>query len=180
MAKVKWGSGAASAEDIDNVDRSKNFTPYEGPTPPAGVYRFWLKRLKKAESKAGNPKLTLHLELVPRKDIPEQKPYKGFFLVDDVPVGVAFRVAAFCDAIGVTGKEFVQQTVVDEDGNIKKIGKWTNDGKVVLVVAIRNGQDQNGNTRMEVSSYIPLVTEDSEDDDNDDDAGTDGDDDAPF
>ena len=161
MGKVKWGGGI-SQDAIDEVDTSKQFTPYDGPTPPNGVYRFVVKVLRKASSNAGNPQLQIGLELVPRSDRPDQKPFKGYFMMDFIPVmdSTAWRLRPFLDAIGVTSKEFVNGTMTDEDDNITKIGKKVVKGTLVAV-SIKDGQDQKGNSRKEVGQYIPVVDDEA-------------------
>lgn len=176
MGKIKWGGGISQSA-IDDVDTDQQFTPYDGPTPPAGVYRFRIKVLKTSESSNGNPQLVIGMELVPRSDIPEQRRYNGYFLMDWITVldSVAWRLRPFLDAVGVTSKEFINGTVTDEDKNVTKIGKKVVKGTIVAV-SIKNGQDQKGNARMEVGQYIPVV--DGDQDDSADDAETD--DEPPF
>lgn len=178
MGKVKWGGGISQGA-IDEVDTEKQFTPYDGPTPPAGVYRFNVKVLKTSTSSNNNPQLVIGLELVPRSDIPEQRRYKGFFLMDYITVldSVAWRLRPFLDAVGVTSKEFVNGTVTDEDSNVTKIGKKVVKGTMVAV-SIKNGQDQKGNARMEVAQYIPVV--DGDQDDSADDTDPNDDTEPPF
>lgn len=179
MGKVKWGGGI-SQDAIDEVDTSKQFTPYDGPVPPAGVYRMKVKILRTSESSNGNPQLVIGLELVPRSDIPEQRRYKGFFLMDWITVldSTAWRLRPFLDAVGVTSKEFLNGTVQDEEKNVTKIGKKVVVGSLVAV-SIKNGQDQKGNARMEVGQYMPVVdADDTADPDADDASGSD--DEPPF
>lgn len=177
MGKVKWGGGISQGA-LDEVDTSRQFTPYDGPTPPAGVYRFKIKVLKQTSSSNNNPQLQIGLELEPRADIPEQKRYKGYFMMDFIPVmdSTAWRLRPFLDAIGVTSKEFVNGTVADEDQNITKIGRTVPKG-LLLACSIRNGQDQKGNPRMEVAQYIPVADGDDQDDAADD---ATSDDEPPF
>lgn len=183
MGKVKWGGGV-SAQGIDDVDTSKQFTPYAGPTPPNGVYQFHLKIARIGESKQGNPQLILGLELVPRKDRPEDRRYKGYFLMDYIPVmeSTQFRVRPFLDAIGVSGKDFVDRTVDDgsDKKNITKIGKWVQNGKQYVLVSIGMGSDQAGNSRMEAKSYVPAQDLGDTDDDAADDTADNDDDEPPF
>lgn len=179
MGKVKWGTGITAAA-IDEVDTDKQFTPYEGPTPPNGVYRFHVKVLKQTTSSNNNPQLAVGLELTPREDIPEQRRFKGYFCMDWIPVmdSTAFRLRPFLDAIGVTSKEFINGTITDEDKNVTKIGKLAITKKLLVAASIRMGQDQKGNARMEVGTYIPVV--DGDDQDADADAGYNADEEPPF
>lgn len=186
MGRVTWGGGVTGA-DLDNAERNQ-FKPYDGPIPTNGVYTFKIKWLRSQTSQAGNPKLTAGLELVPRQSRPDEKPYKGFFLVDGIPVmnedWSHKRVAAFLDAIGVSGDDFAKRTVDDgsEQGNIVKIGKVVPVGRYVLVNLV-DGKDQNGNARKEVSFggyYAPPQGPAASEPDGDDTDDADADDAPPF
>lgn len=174
MGKVRWGGGV-TAQGIDNVDTSKRFSPYEGPTPPVGVYRWWMKLCRITESSNKNDQIMLGLQLTPRSDMPEQKRYKGYWLTYYIPImdGTSFRVREFTDMIGVTGKDFINGTVDDgsKDRNILKVGKWVNDGKLIIPAAIGWGTYQ-GKERMEITQLIPAS------DANPDDGADDGADDT--
>lgn len=182
-SKVKWGGGV-TAQGIDNVDTSKRFSPYEGPIPPAGVYRWWMKILRATKSKQDNDQLMLGLQLTPRKDVPEQARYKGYWQTYYIPImdGTSFRVREFTDAIGVTGKDFINSTVEDnaKDRNIMKIGRWVNTGRLILPAALGWGT-YNGKERLEITQLLPL-TDDSSGDDTDapGDDDSSGDDEPPF
>lgn len=176
MGKVTWG-GDLSGSDLDNADRSQ-FKPYDGPTPMNGVYAFRVKLLKRGKSKANNPQLIVGLELVPRQSRPEDGKFKGYFIMDYIPVmeSTAFRVAPFLDAIGVSGDDFIKRTTAgeaDERGSlpIVQIGKWKNDGKKIILATLADDQDQQGNPRKRISSYWApedLSTADEPEDDEDD------------
>jgi hypothetical protein len=159
MGKVKWGG--VTGKGIDEVDTSKQFTPYAGPVPPAGVYQFHLKILRQGMSSNNNPQLILGLVLVPRKGMPEQNKFKGYFLMDYIVVmeQTQFKVRPFLDAIGVKGRDFTDRCVDDgsDKKNITKIGNWIQDGKKFLLVSIGMGSDNNGNSRMEVKGYVPAA-----------------------
>lgn len=180
MGKVRWGGGV-TAQGIDSVDTSKRFSPYEGPIPPVGVYRWWLKLCRITKSSNNNDQIMLGLQLTPRSDMPDQQRYKGYWITNYIPIldGTSFRVRDFTDWIGVTGKEFVNGTVDDgsKDRNIQKIGSWVNTGKLILPAAIGWGE-YNGAQRMEVTQLIPASAA-AETDDADADGGDDGGDDEP-
>jgi len=124
MPKAKWGTGdeALTAADIDSA-KSSDFTPYAGPIPRSGLYRFVVKSMKQGESDAGNPKLTTILELDGTWK-PDHKRYEGCPLFDHMPVikSAAWRVKAFCEAFGITSKEFYGGILTDEDGKVTKLG----------------------------------------------------------
>jgi hypothetical protein len=125
MPKATWGSGgeALTAADIDGAEQREGFAPYSGPIPPAGLYRFVLKFAKKGQSSTGNPKLQMLWELDGDWK-PEHAKFEGAPLWDNMPVmkSTAWRVAAFCEAVGITSAEFLNKMVVDEDGKVTKLG----------------------------------------------------------
>jgi hypothetical protein len=175
MPKVSWGVGAA---DIDNFDRESQYAPYDGPIPANGVYQFRVKVLKHAAgAKDKFPQLRVGLELVPRKNRREEKALKGYFLMAFLPISerTQFRYVPFLDAIGVSGREFERGTITDEDGNVKKIGRWRNTGEVIIKAEIKDSSDQNGNSRKDVGWMGAADDDDPEDDD--DEYETDGDED---
>lgn len=171
MPRAPWG---IDAEVIDDWDRSEGYTPYAGPTPPNAVYQFQIKVCKYvAATKAKKPQLRVGLELVPRSGR-DEKPYKGYFIMMFLTISPRnpFTYAPFCDAIGVSGKEFTKKTIIDEDGNVKKIGAWRNDGTTTILGQLKDGTDQNGNSRKEIG-WVGAIDEDAElDDDEDDDEDT--------
>lgn len=169
MPKADWGIDSGV---IDDFDRDSQFTPYAGPTPPDGVYRFTIKTVKfAAGTKRKLAQLRPGLELNPRGA--EEKKYKGYFIMGFLPVGeqTAFRYVPFLDAIGVTGTDFAKRTVIDEDQNIVKIGKWRNNGETDILAQIRTGTDQDGNPRKEIAwmgAYDPDEEDLTDDDEGDD------------
>lgn len=183
-SKVRWGGGV-TAQGIDSVDTSRRFTPYEGPIPPPGVYRWWMKILRITESSNKNDQIMLGLQLTPRSDMPEQKRYKGYWQVYYIPVmdGTSFRVREFTDMIGVSGKDFISSTVEDDPKtrNIMKIGRWVNTGKLIIPAALGWGE-YKGKERMEITQLIPASAAGEADSDGADDGADDTtpDDEPPF
>lgn len=178
MPRVSWG---VSASDVDNFDRDSQYAPYDGPIPANGVYRFKVKKLQHiAGTREKNPQLRVGLELIPRKGRREERAYKGYFIMAFIPVTekTQFRYVPFLDAIGVSGREFERGTVTDEEGNIRKIGNWRNSGDEIIKAEIRDGTDNNGNSRKEVG-WMGAATDDDpvDDDDFDDEDDDDFDDD---
>jgi len=172
MPKVNWG---IRASDVDNFDRESQYTPYDGPIPTNGVYQFRVKRLQSiAGTREKNPQLRVGLELVPRKGRAEEKRMAGYFLMAFIPVSdkTAFRYVPFLDAIGVSGREFEVGTITDEEGNVKKIGRWRNTGNEIIKAEVKDGQDQNGNTRKEIG-WIGALGDSGPDDDDEEDADDD-------
>lgn len=177
MPIVRWG---IDQSDVDDFDRSKQFTPYRGKIPPNGVYDWEVKVFKyAAATRQKNPQLIVGLELVPR-DASEDK-YDGYFIMDYIPVmnKTVFRYVPLLDALGISGRSFATSTKVDADGNILRIGKWRLDGHMVSAQLV-DGEDQKGNARKEIKggAYFECLEPDEEDDADDDEDEYDGDDDV--
>lgn len=175
MPKAKWGD--IDASDVDDFEGS-GVTPYTGPNVPNGVYMFEVKVCRQTKSKNNNPQLMVVCELVPRDDRPEEKKYSGHPVVDFMPVlkNTQFRYAPFLQAIGVTGRDFVNNTVVDPNsakGDITKIGKVEPVGQYVFA-SVKWGPDNNNVQRLSVTQWIPSDVDEADDADDTDEA------DAPF
>jgi hypothetical protein len=172
MPRVTWG---VSATDVDKYDRDSQYKPYAGPLPPNGVYQWKVKKLQHvAGTREKNPQLRIGLELTPRNR--EEKKFSGYFIMEFAPVTekTQFRYVPFLDAIGVTGREFERATITDEEGNIKKIGKWRNDGETLIMGQLADDTDQNGAPRKKIgwmgaAEEIEVDDEEDSDDDFDDD-----------
>lgn len=178
MPRVDWG---VSAKDVDNYDRESQYKPYDGPLPPNGVYQWQLKTFKHvAGTRERNPQLRVGLELIPRKGRKDERRYAGYFVMVFAPVTekTAFRYVPILDAIGVTGREFERATITDEEGNIKKIGKWRNTGEEMILGQLRdNTGDQADKYPKDIGWVGALTDEEPEDDELDDDDDEFGDDD---
>lgn len=151
MPKANWGVKSAA---IDDFDRDSQYKPYTGPIPPAAgaIYQFRIKVAKFiAGTREKNPQLRLGLELIPREGYDEEQ-YEGYWIMAFIPVTdkTEFRYVPFLDAIGVSGRDFTQRTMTDEEGNIKRIGQWRNDGEQLVLAQINDKVDQNGNPGREV------------------------------
>lgn len=152
MPRARWG---ISANDVDDFDRESQFKLYKGPIPPNAVYLFKIKVLKFVSgTQEKYPQLRIGLELVPRAGHNE-KQYAGYFIM-------AFRVITeksnmfwvpFLDALGVSGTDFAERTITDEEGNIKKIGRWRNTGDELIYAQLRDGTNQDGEKRQEVGLF---------------------------
>lgn len=180
MPKVNWGVRAA---DIDNFDRDSQYAPYDGPIPPNGVYQFKVKVLKSvAGTREKNPQLRVGLELVPRKGRKEERRMQGYFIMAFLPImeKTQFRYVPFLDALGVSGREFERGTITDEEGNVRKIGRWRNTSEEIIKAEIKDGQDQDGNPRKDVGWMGALTDEEPDDDGDDDFDEDDGGDDADY
>lgn len=139
MPKVDWGIPAGT---VDGWDRESQYKPYDGPTPRNAVYLWNIKKLVSvAATDEGYPQLRIGLELVPRNK--DEKRYEGYFIMlyrSITDKSVMFW-APFLDAIGVSEADFRQRTIADPDGNIKKIGRWGNDGKQQIKGLLKDRRD---------------------------------------
>ena len=185
MPKVKWG-GDIDQNAIDEAE--SRGAEYTGPIPPSGIYRFKLRWAKQDESGSGNPKLT-SLLLLDGSWKPEHKKFDGCPLWDHMPVmgKTAFRVRAFCDALNVTSKDFMNKTVVDDDGMVQKIGSLTiADQDRLVLVKVKFDKDEEYGERIILAKgggYQPFKEDEDEDEADSDSPDEDDDDDndeTPF
>jgi hypothetical protein len=158
MPKMDWG---ISRSVIDDFDRSKQYAPYTGPEPRNGVYQWKVKVLKTAPAtRDKHPQLRIGLELVPRNK--EEKRYAGYFLMlfrSITPDGRNdFTWVPFIDALGVTSTDFTNRTITDNDGNVQKIGKWTNRQDALILAQLKDDSDQQGNARKEIGNTTMMST----------------------
>lgn len=166
MPRATWG---VSSREMDKFDRDKQFKPYTGPTPPLGVYQWKVKNLKHLPATGEkNAQLRIGLELVPRNK--DERKFKGYFLMEFAPVAsnTQFRYVPFLDAIGVSTREFETRTITDAEGNIKKIGRWANDGEQLILAKIKEELDQNKQLRRAFDWFGPVEEEEEEAYDEDD------------
>lgn len=178
MPRVNWGVGK---DTVDDYDRESGFKPYTGKIPPNAVYQWRIKVLKYAAgTKTKNPSLRAGLELVPRNA--EEKQFAGYFLTKWMAIAEtnSFQWVPFLDSIGVTGREFTAGTVVDDDGNVRKIGNWRMDGKTEILGQLKDGNDEKGNSRKEIGWVGALdgEAEEFEEEDAEEEEGYDEDDDG--
>lgn len=178
MPKVKWG-GDLTPDAINEAERREG-GEYMGDTPPKGVYRFKLRFSKKGKADSGNPKLTTLLVLDGSWK-PEHRKYDGCPVWDHMPVTAktAWRVRAYCDALNITSTEFMEKMVIDDEGNVQKIGKLkiADEDRLVLVSVKPQKDEQYGERLVLANGYLPFKEDDDEDsdDDTDDDTDSDGD-----
>lgn len=183
MPKAKWGTGdeALTAADIDGA-KSSEFTPYAGPLPPAGLYKFVVKQMKQGTSGTGNPKLVTIMELAGDWK-PTHEKYDGCPLFDHMPVmkSTAFRVKAFCEAFGMTSKEFYGGILTDEDGKVTKLGSLGDPAGLEVFVNVKPNPPTekypNPNLGLNGTGYLPV--DDDAVEDADEATGDDAADDEP-
>jgi hypothetical protein len=161
MPKAKWGSGdeALTAADIDNA-QSSTFTPYSGPIPSSGLYRFVVSKMTKGKSEAGNDKLQT-IMLLDGTWKSEHKKYNDCPLFDNMPVmkSTAFRTKAFCAAFGISAKEFLTGIIYDEGGRVTKLaGAGEPEGLVVYVNVkyVKASQGYAEKIQLNGTGYLPV------------------------
>jgi hypothetical protein len=156
VKKVKW---SVTGADLDNVEED-DFEPYDGPTPPKGVYQGRIKSAKVTESSAGNNMIKV-LIIVDGKASGKPK-YDGAPIWDNVvdTPQTAFRVARFLSGIQGTKRDWAA-TTVDEEGNIIKMGRI----KVVgaLVRFSTKLEEYEGDHNAKIDRYLPPKDEEPED-----------------
>lgn len=178
MPKVKWG-GDIDAEAIENAENQG----YAGPLPPSGVYRFKIKFMQKTISSKKNPMVKVLLVLDGSWK-PEHKKFDGCPVWEQIPVmaSTAFRIRELCDALNITAADFMEKTLVDDEGFVQKIGKL----KIAdqdLLVKYKAMQDNNEEYGERLSrpkrgaGFLPFQDEDADEDDGDEDA--EGEEDGP-
>lgn len=177
MPKATWGD--FSSADIDSAEQREGFTPYSGPLPRAGLYRFTAKFMKKGQSNTGNPKMQILWELDGSWK-PEHKKYDGCPLWDNMPVmkSTAWRVRAFCDALGLSSKEFQTKILTDEEGKVTKLGSLGDPaGLQVYVNVSRRPASEGYDESLQLNGSGYLAVDEDADEDADEAASDDDDDD---
>lgn len=171
MPKVNWGVKSA---DVDDFDRDSQYVPYSGPIPPDGMYLWCIKVLQSvAGTRDKHPQLRVGLEFVPREGYDGEERFvdsrgQGYWIMAFLTITdkTSWRYVPFLDAIGVNGAEFTRGTLTDEEGNVKKIGRWKHTGEELIMAQLKMGTDQNGDPKKEIGVFAPApddVYEDSED-----------------
>ena len=171
--RVNWN---IRGSDIADFDRSKQYKPYTGPVPTNNVYQFKLKVFKYVSATRDKlEQIRIGLELIPRKGRPEEKRYTGFFIMVFRSLGDRnqFTYVPFFDAIGITGADVDRGVITDEEGNVKKVGRWRNTGDMMLLARLCDEEDAEGNPRKGVDAWAALEDSEPESDDDDEDYDSD-------
>lgn len=172
MPKVSWGT---SGDTVDEQEDSE-FTPYDGPIPPAGVYRLAVQSVEYVKFSTGKKGLKVFALVDDNRT--DRKRYNGCPVWENVVDGesTAFRIKQWLTSIGATGKDW-DATVIDKDNMVQKFGRVKVDGLMVRA-ALKQGTNNDGEKRAEISRFLPPVSAD-EADESDSSAGDD-DGEAPF
>lgn len=176
MPKATWGAGdnPLTADDIEGAERPEVRTRYSGPLPPAGTYRFTIRRMKKQVSAKGNDMIVVRAELDGSWK-PNHKQYDGANLFDNVVLtkANAQNVANFLDAIGATSTDLMKGVIVDDAGYITKFGRLGDPEDIQVYITVQQSRPtaEFPNPRLE-TGYAPYLMVDEEDGEGD---GADGD-----
>lgn len=171
MGVVDWGLSEGA---IDEFDRESVYKPYTGKTPPNGTYQWRVTDVKYvAGTSKKHPQLRAYLSLVPRDA--EEHAWSGFRLVKYMNINDKYPgfFVPFLDAIGVSEMDFRKRTVADEEGKIKRIGKFRNNGETIILGQLADNTYE-GRTTKEVKwcgacDDPEIYDEDSEEEDYDED-----------
>lgn len=164
MPTANWG---LSAGTISDFDRDKQFTPYQGPVPGNGVYKWKVANAWFAAATGDKlPQLRLLLVLDPRDK--SEKRFTGYSQMAFLSVAdnMAFRYVPFLDAIGVSDAAFRTRTKFDNDGRIISIGKWKNNG-TTFVAAQLEDNDYEGAKNPKQVGWIGALADEPEPDEED-------------
>jgi len=167
MGKVSWGT---SAKDIDEAEEfESDFKPYEGPTPPRGVYRLALKTAQTKDFSSGNSGIELLFEGAEPGASAKAK-YNGcplwFYLVDTE--SSAGNIKNFMRAIGGTGRNWANvMTATDDRGReiVTKFGAII--AKGIAVRAETRLETYEGEKRAKIARFLPKADESDSADDSD-------------
>lgn len=165
MPTVDWG---LSKGVIDNYDRDSGYKPYTGKLPDNAVYQWQINKVVYvAGTKKKNPQLRLSLTLVPRDKA--EKKFKGyhqtkFMIVADT---TPFQYVPFLDAVGVSEADFKRRTKTDEEGNVKSIGPWRNDGKTLILGQLQDNRGENAAKYPKEIGWVGALDEEPEDEEDD-------------
>lgn len=168
MPIVDWGISQGVMDEFDR-EKQEQYKPYTGPKPPSGVYRWRITQMMvKAEDEERLPQWLVLLELVPR--FSSEKRYKGYKVWFSASIGDnnAFAYTPLCDVLGVTEQQFRRKTMVDEEGKVKSIGRWRNDGKQEILGEIVDNIDENSGKLYTNVRWVGDVSEDQSTVDSDD------------
>lgn len=170
MPIADWGISRGVVDEFDR-EKANRYKPYTGPKPPAGVYRFVIVKdmMKFFAGDAENyPRWSAMLSLKPRTKA--EKSFDGFrcFFSANVSEENPQWFVPMLDVLGVSDTEFRRKTRLTEEGVIKSIGAWRNDGTQELLAEIVHNGDYT-NVRWVGKVDDSIVEDDDEDDESDED-----------
>jgi hypothetical protein len=144
MPIADWGISKGVVDGFDREAQDARYKPYTGPKPPAGVYR-WVVVKDMMKFQAGDdesfPRWSALLSLKARTR--SEKPFEGFtaWFSANVSNDNPQWYVPMLDVLGVSDLEFRRKTRLTEEGAIKSIGAWRNDGTQELLAQVRYNGD---------------------------------------
>jgi hypothetical protein len=130
MPTVQWG---ISRGTLTNYERS-SFKPYDGELPPNRIFRWKIRKMVYKAATAESPaQLQMGLELIPRKGRNDER-YAGYYLTvfQRITDSSVYYWGPILDALHVSEAAF-QAAKIDNEGNIRSMGKWRNDGNQFIM-----------------------------------------------
>lgn len=173
MPIADWGISKGTVDEFDR-EKANRYKPYTGPKPPAGVYRFVVvKDMMKfqAGDAESYPRWSALLSLKARTRA--EKQFDGFrcFFSANVSDENPQWYVPMLDVLGVTDIEFRRKTRLTEEGVIKSIGSWRNDGtQELLAEIVHNGDYTNVRWvgKLDESSTVDDDADEEDEDEEDD------------
>lgn len=178
MGQIKFDIGASSdeASKMEGAGGAR----YDGPMPPKDTYRVIIKRLAMKTNKNKDPMINGVAEINEPEGSNKAK-FNGYgiWFNQNVTKQGAGYVNQFLDAIS-GGDEAIRKgfwtkgVSVEDQQNLKNAitkiaGKLrVNSDGMPAKLSAKNGEDQNGNPRLEVGAWLLPVNQDESDDDGDD------------
>lgn len=172
MAKVAWGTKGSEVDEVELDD----FPTYDGPVPPAGVYRLKVSKVTYKKFSTGSKGLEIMCLI--EDNAKDKKQYNGCPVwenVVDTEESQRF-IRRWLDAIGATGRDW-DNTVIDKENLVTKFGRITVDGLYVRAL-LKRGRNQSDEARAEVNRFLPKNSEASSGESGESDPDEEGE--APF
>jgi len=162
---VDWG---LSKGVIDDYDRESQYKPYTGKLPDNGVYQWKVtKAVYVSGGKKKNPQLRVSLRLDPRDK--SEKKFSGYTMMKFMVIAdtTPFQYVPFLDAVGVTEADFKKRTKTDQEGNIRRIGPWVNDGQTLILGQLQDNRGDNADKYPKEIGWVGAIDDAEEDDEED-------------
>jgi hypothetical protein len=135
------------------------------------VYVWTIKKLVfVAATEDTTAQLRIGLSLKPRNK--SENKYDGYYITSFLHISdkTAFRYIPFLDALGVSGRDFTSRTIIDENGNISKIGAWRNSGDFEIAGQLQDNDPDYASKNPKKVGWLGEAPEsDSSEDDEEDD-----------
>jgi len=170
MARIKNRSYAGVLPDEPG---EAGGTFYDGPVPPAGMYRLVVKQLKiKGPNKNGDDMVNCVLEVTEPEAKGKAKgkgkdKFNGYgvWMNQNISEQGAPYLASFLKAIGYSYEEFIKNVSTDDKGLITKIGSRRLPSSDIFVTAVTKREEYDGEERLVVSRFVVKEADDEDLDD---------------